>query len=157
MSLQLCLTKYTSQVNNACLIFKLFMTIKSTEVISAPDVSGYLQTGEVTLTCELHGYQSSFSPPVWLNSEGVGISSSDKYTISYRDAENMIVLEDGTTLPSVVVSLTIHNLTSTDEGNYTCRGIRGDRVSQLTLISTTSSTPLTQPTTRALVVQQGIA
>ena len=139
------------------------MSNNSTEdIITAPDVSGYLQTGEVTLTCELHGYQSSFSPPVWLNSSGSEITTSDKYTISSSDGVNTIVLENGTTLPSVVVSLTIHSLTSADEGDYTCRGTRGgESVSRLTIrihegtvppITTpppTTSPPTTPPPTTA--------
>ena len=104
---------------------------------------------EATLTCELHGYQSSFSPPVWLNMNGSKITTSDKYTISSSDGVSKIVLENGTTLPSVVVSLTIHNLTSADEGDYTCRGTRRDSVTQLTertSSGTTSPHTMIQPT-----------
>ena len=121
------------------------MSNNSTEVIiTAPDVSGYLQTGEVTLTCELHGYQSSYSPPMWLNTRGSEITTSDKYTISSSDGVNTIVLEDGTTLPSVIVSLTIHSLTSADKGNYTCRGTRGESVIRLTIHEGTAP-PTTAP------------
>ena len=124
------------------------MSNNSTEVIiTAPDVSGYLQTGEVILSCELHGYQSSFSPPVWLNTSGNEITTSDKYTISSSDGVNTIVLENGTTLPSVIVSLTIHSLTSADEGDYTCRGTRGESVSQLTVIQGTILPPPTSQNT----------
>ena len=124
------------------------MSNNSTEVIiTAPDVSGYLQTGEVTLTCELHGYQSSFSPPVWFNTSGNEITTSDKYTISSSDGVNTIVLENGTTLPSVIVSLTIHSLTSADEGDYTCHGTRGESVSQLTVIQGTILPPPTSQNT----------
>ncbi len=98
-------------------------------MINAPDVRGYLQTREVTLTCELHGYQSSPSPPVWFDSGG---STTTKYTITSGDGENIIVLENGTAIPSVIVSLTIHCLSSADEGTYTCRGVRGrESVTQL--------------------------
>ena len=140
------------------------MSNNSTEnIITSSDVSGYLQTGEVTLTCELHGYQSSFSPPVWLNSSGSEITTSDKYTISSSDGVNTIVLENGTTLPSVVVSLTIHSLTSADEGDHTCRGTRGgESMSRLTIhegtappITITPPTtllPTTPPPTTALPV-----
>ena len=118
----------------------------STECISAPDVSGYLQTGVVTLTCELYGYQSSFSPPVWLNMNGSEITTSDKYTISSISCAgvNTIVLENGTTLPSVVASLTIHNLMLADNGSYTCNGSREQTVAQLT-IDSEGTAPLTTP------------
>ena len=124
----------------------VLMSNNSTEVIiTAPDVSGYLQTGEITLTCELHGYQSSFSPLMWLNTSGSEVTTSDKYTISSSDGVNTIVLENGTTLPSVVVSLTIHSLTSADEGDYTCHGNRGgESVSRLTIHEGTSP-PTTPP------------
>ena len=106
---------------------------------------------EATLTCELHGYQSSFSPPVWLNMNGSEITTSDKYTISSSDGVNTIVLENGTTLPSVVVSLTIHKLISADESNYTCHGTREESVTQLTSKKETATPALpTYTTTPAL-------
>ena len=117
------------------------------EVLSTSDVSGYLQTGEVTLTCELHGYQSSFSPPVWLNMNGSEITTSDKYTINSSVGVNTIVLENGTTLPSVIVSLTIHNLMLADNGSYICRGTREETVAQLTIHSEGTAPPTTPPPT----------
>ena len=96
---------------------------------------------EATLTCELHGYQSSFSPPVWLNMNGSEIATSDKYTISSSNGVNTIVLENGTTLPSVLVSLTIHKLTTADEGDYTCHGTRGESVIRLTTAEAAATHP----------------
>ena len=71
---------------------------------------------------------------------GSEITTSDKYTISSSDGVNTIVLENGTTLPSVIVSLTIHSLTSADEGDYTCRGTRGESVIRLTGMEETDTT-----------------
>ena len=116
-------------------------------MINAPDVSGYLQTREVTLTCELHGYQSSPSPPVWFDSGGSEINTTTKYTITSGDGENIIVLENGTAIPSVIVSLTIHCLSSADEGTYTCRGVRGESITQLVIINGTAPSTTPPPTT----------
>ncbi|XP_064396353.1 uncharacterized protein LOC135343285 isoform X2 [Halichondria panicea] len=116
-------------------------------VITAPNVRGYLQTREVTLTCELHGYQSSPSPPVWFDSGGSEINTTTKYTITSGDGENIIVLENGTAIPSVIVSLTIHCLSSADEGTYTCRGVRGESITQLVIINGTAPSTTPPPTT----------
>lgn len=57
----------------------------------------------------------------------------------------MIILQDGTTHSSVNVSLTIHSLTSADEGSYTCRGPTGvQKVTQLT-VDTGTPPPITLP------------
>ena len=104
-------------------------------VVSTSGVFGYLQTGEVTLTCELHGYQSSLSPPVWLDLGGSEITTSTKYTITSGEGGNTIVFENGTAIPSVIVSLTIRDLSLADGGNYTCRGVRGgESVTQLAIV-----------------------
>ena len=113
-------------------------------------------TKEVTLTCELHGYQSSFSPPVWLNMNGSEITTSDKYTISSCDGVNTIVLENGTTLPSVAVSLTIHYLMLADNGSYIRRGTREETVAQLNIHSEETAPPTTPPPTTCLTTMYTI-
>ncbi|XP_064396410.1 uncharacterized protein LOC135343335 [Halichondria panicea] len=113
-------------------------------VITTPDVSGYLQTGEVTLTCELHGYQSSLSPPVWLNTNGSETNDSTKYTVSVCEGNNTIILQNGTVVPSIIFNITIHNLSSADGGTYTCRGVRGESVTQLTILEGTDPNMLSQ-------------
>ncbi len=106
-------------------------------VITTPDVSGYLLTGEISLTCELHDYQSSLSPPVWLNTNGSETNDSTKYTVSVFEGNNTIILQNGTIVPSIILSITIHHLSSADGGTYTCRGVRGESVTQLTILEGT--------------------
>ncbi len=111
---------------------------------------GYLQTGEVTLNCELHGYQSSLSPPVWLDLDGSVITASAKYTITSGDGERTITFESGTTVPSQTLSLVIGTLSSADEGNYTCRGVSGaESVTQLTIVDGTAPLTTQPPTTQS--------
>ncbi len=117
-------------------------------VITTPDVSGYLQTGEVTLTCELHGYQLSLSPPVWLNTNGSETNDSTKYTVSVCEGNSTIILQNGTVFSSIILDITIHNLSSADGGNYTCRGVRGESITQLTILEETSP-----PSTSTLLSQ----
>ncbi len=114
-------------------------------VITTLDVSGYLQTGEVTLPCELHGYQSSLSPPVWLNTNGSETNDSAKYTVSVCEGNNTIILQNGTVVPSIIFNITIHNLSSADGGTYTCRGVRGEcHSTQLTILEGTDPNMLSQ-------------
>ena len=113
---------------------------------------GY-QTGEVTLTCELHGYQSSLSPPVWLDLGGSEVTTTTKYTLSLHEGLNTIVFENGTAIPSVISSLTIQNLSLADGGNYMCRGVRGgESVTQLVIAEGTAPPTTPPPLTTALAV-----
>ena len=148
--------RYVNIVVLYCLILPYYIE----HVITTPDVSGYLQTGEVTLTCELHGYQSSLSPPVWLNTNGSEITTSTKYTITSDEGSKTIVFENGTAIPSLIVSLTIRNLSSADGGNYTCRGVRGgESVTQL-MIAEGTAPPTTPPpitTAQPLTTQRTLA
>ncbi len=93
-------------------------------VVAGPNSEGS-EIGEVTLNCELHGYQSSLTPPVWLDRNGCEIiNASTKYTLSKFNGSQTIILESGTTVPSIILSITIHDISYADEGNYTCRGVR---------------------------------
>ncbi len=106
-------------------------------VIAAREMRGYVQTGEVSINCELHGYQSSLrlSPLAWLDLGGSEIKESDKYNLSMSDGPQTIILENGTTVPSIILRITINNISPADEGNYTCRGVRGaESVTQLIII-----------------------
>ncbi len=80
---------------------------------------------------------------MWLNTNGSEITTTTKYTVSVREGNNTIILQNGTIFPSIIVSLTIHCLSSADGGNYTCRGVRGESVTQLTIVAGTA--PPTTP------------
>ncbi len=86
---------------------------------------------------------------MWLDLGGSEITASTKYmyTITSGEGGNTIVFENGTAIPSVIVSLTIRDLSLDDGGNYTCRGVRrGESVTQLVIKGSTAS-PTTQPPT----------
>ena len=75
---------------------------------------------------------------MWLNTNGSETNDSAKYTVSVCEGNNTIILQNGTVVPSIILSITIHNLSSADERNYTCRGVRGESVTQLTILEGTS-------------------
>ena len=84
---------------------------------------------------------------MWLDLGGSEITTTTKYIITSDEGLKTIVFEDGTAIPSVIVSLTIRNLSSADGGNYTCRGVRGgESVTQLVIKGGTAP-PTTQPPT----------
>ena len=121
---------------------------------------GYRHTNEINLTCELHGYQSSLSPPVWLNTNGSEVTTTTKYTITSGEGLNVIVFEDGTAIPSVIVRLTILDLSLADGGTYTCRGVRGrESVTQLAILEGTAppTTPPPHTTAPPLTSQHSLA
>ena len=106
----------------------------TTEVlITSPEVNATCDQ-QVTLTCELYGYQPLLSLPVWLVNDSE-LTVSDKLSLNYSEGVHSLVLENGSSLPSVVVTLTIHNVSMADGGNYTCRGVREESVTRLTVIA----------------------
>ncbi len=65
---------------------------------------------------------------MWLDLGGSEITTSTKHTITSGEGRNTIIFENGTAIPSVIVSLTIRDLSLADAGTYTCRGVRGESV-----------------------------
>ena len=53
---------------------------------------GYLDEGEVELTCEVRGILRSTDPPTWLNSNGSPIDSSCplKYTVTHSSLTSQL-------------------------------------------------------------------
>ena len=87
---------------------------------------------------------------MWLDLGGSEITTTTKYTITSDEGSKTIVFENGTAIPSVIISLTIRNLSLADGGTYTCRGVRGgESVTQLVIAEQTAP-PTTQPTTPSI-------
>ena len=88
---------------------------------------------------------------MWLDLGGSEITTTTKYTITSDEGLKTIVFENGTAIPSVIVSLTIRNLSLADEGNYTCRGVRGgESVTQLVIAEQTAPPTRLPPTTPSI-------
>ena len=118
-------------------------------IVNVPkEVVGYLNEGQVSLTCEVSGFLRSTASPTWLDGNGRLIVPSSKYAI----------ISSGTSQPSVRISnssrtqgqrsiLTITPLTSAceDEGNYTC-AVEGNS-STVHLTITTNTPPRAEPST----------
>ena len=81
---------------------------------------------------------------MWLNTNGSETNDSTKYTVSVYEGNNTIILQNGTVFPSIILDITIHNLSLADGGTYTCRGVRGESVTQLTILEGTDPNMLSQ-------------
>ena len=84
---------------------------------------GYLDEGEVELTCKVHGVLRSTDPPTWLNSNGSPIDSSCplKYNVIHSSLTSQlsILLSNGSRVPSLRSILIIKQLEEGDGGQYT--------------------------------------
>ena len=85
-------------------------------------MTGYLDERQVVLTCEVHGFLPSTNPPIWRLRESCTLSSS---------LSKFFIMTGTTTQPSVLISnvtrvsglrstLTIRQLSTKDEGSYSC-------------------------------------
>ena len=110
---------------------------------------GYLDGGEVELTCEVHGVLRSIDSPTWLNSNGSPIDSSCpvKYNVIHHSLTSQlsILLSNGSKVPSLRSILIIKQLEEGDEGQYTC-AVEGNSSVVALLIQTRSTATLNQAT-----------
>ncbi len=84
---------------------------------------------------------------MWLDLiSGSEMNTTTKYTLFLHEGLNTIILQNGTLVPSIILDITIHNLSLADEGTYTCHGVRGgESVIQLTILEGTVLAPPTTP------------
>ena len=112
---------------------------------------GYLDEGEVELTCKVHGVLRSIDPPTWLNSNGSPIDSSCplKYNVIHSSLTSQLSIllsrSNGNKVPSLRSILIIKQLEEGDEGQYTC-AVEGNFSVVALLIQTRSITTLNQAT-----------
>ncbi len=69
---------------------------------------------------------------------------------------NTIVFENGITIPSVIVRLRIRDLSLADGGTYTCRGVRGESVTQLAILPPLTSQRSLAPSNILLPIVYGL-
>ena len=98
----------------------------------------------MALKCEVLGYSrnSTLPMPSWTTSSGADFSNISKYFITIHDGDNTLIYPNGTTGPSIVLTLFIYHPNFADEGNYTCSNERNQSTTELT-ISTDPSPTLT--------------
>ena len=132
----------------SCLVISLLYTL-AVFVDLPGQLVGYLDGGEVELTCEVHGVLRSTNPPTWLNSNGSTIDSSCplKYTVTHSSLTSQlsILLSNGSKVPSLRSILIIKQLDEGDEGQYTCV-VEGNSSVVALLIQTRSTTTLNPAT-----------
>ena len=104
-------------------------------------VNGYMNTGEVTLTCEVYGFLRSTNPLRWLDGEGNPLADSAKYTItSSTSSRPAILVSSGSSTEGQRSTLTINQLSKEDEGNYTCVADGNSTTILLVVLPGTAST-----------------
>ena len=93
-------------------------------------VTGYVVEGFVTLHCQVQGYFSGQVNFTWKRGTTV-LTNSPKYSTGYSQ-------ELLSNLTAITLSLTILNLNSGDEGNYTCVIHNGQEEEENTISLVTS-------------------
>lgn len=101
--------------------------------------TGFIGEGFVILSCEVSGYTSSSSPPMWAADSGANLTDPAKFAIDFRSGDsNSLIYPNGSVGPGVVSTLTINQLSAEDGGGYTCSFGGRTLVSQLTIMGGTS-------------------
>ena len=110
----------------------MFLTCKGVE--GSPDANGNI--GEaITLECQFYGYVNGLVERMWTRGENA-LAVSDKYSMQYMEE---VRSENGVNYTIGNFYLTIQNLNSFDEGNYTCVIENNDNKEVHTVFLSTSS------------------
>ena len=114
-------------------------------MVTQETVTGYIDDGMVVLTCEVHGYMTLNSSTVrWSREAGDDRqplqNTPPKYTVVFGSGSRLAQSPNGTTQQSIVATLTIHQLATTDAGRYFCETGGEERATQVTVV------PGSQPT-----------
>ena len=80
-------------------------------------MTGYVVEGSVTLHCQVQGYFSGEVYFTWKRGKNV-LTNSPNYSTGY--SQELLSSNRGFNLTAITISLTIQNLNTEDEGNYTC-------------------------------------
>ena len=110
-------------------------------IVDLPDqVTGYLDEGQVRLTCEVHGFLRSPNPPTWLDVRGSPIASTSKYRIALTDTTSppAVLISNGSSVSGWRSTLIISQLGVGDEGTYTCMVDGNSTTAQLTVVAGTA-------------------
>ena len=86
-------------------------------------MTGYLDDGTVTLTCDVRGLLRLATPPMWLNNNaGSAIDSSCplKYHVNFSNFTSQLPSNGSIVVHILRSTLTISQLEVGDEGQYTC-------------------------------------
>ena len=115
-------------------------------IVDLPDqVTGYLDEGNVVLTCEVHGFLRSTDPPVWVNNNGNPIDTTSplKYqaNISRLTSQVSFLIPNGSIVSGLRSTLTIKQLEEGDEGQYICMVAGNSSVATLLIPKDSITTP----------------
>ena len=97
-------------------------------------VTGYVVEGSVTLLCQVQGYFNGQVTFMWKRGTNV-LTNTPKYSTGY--SQELVSSNNGFNLTAITLSLTIQNLNTGDEGNYTCV-INGGQTEAYTISLVTS-------------------
>ena len=111
-------------------------------------VTGYVVEGSVTLLCQVHGYFSGQVNFTWKRGANV-LTNSPKYSTGYL--QELLSSYSGFDLIAITLSLTIQNLNTGDEGNYTCMINNEQEEYIISLVTKLQSNETTGTTTSGIV------
>ena len=74
----------------------------------------------MTLSCEVYGYATFSSAPVWTSDNEANFTNTSKYNMSISNGSNSLICDNGLSKPSIVSSLVIDHVSMQDEGGYIC-------------------------------------
>ena len=102
-------------------------------------VTGYLDEGQVVLTCEVYGVIRSSDPMTWLSRDGSPIDESNtpKYILDQMSITSplSVLFFNGSSVPGQRSNLTINQLGIADQGTYTCMVDGNSATVQLTVVA----------------------
>ena len=125
-----------SEWASATIQLMLEVRLESTSTNNDSIVRTFNDSQHVELSCDMSGYIHPDEDLYWVVN-GVALDSSNangtKYSISYRNGDNVAQFGGASTIPSRVTELTVFDVTLSDSGTYSCAIRNTDQITDVNL------------------------